>query len=62
MGIHEGKQSMNSNNKTFKVVCKNAQGTGQKTFQIEASSRFDAMDIATEQCPSNYYATGCMVV
>lgn len=53
---------MNPNDKTFKVVCKNAHGTGQRTFQIEASSRFDAMDIATEQCPSNYYATGCMVV
>ena len=53
---------MNPNDKTFKVVCKNAQSTGQRTFQIEASSRFDAMDIATEQCPSDYCATGCVVV
>jgi hypothetical protein len=53
---------MNPNDKTFKVVCKNAHGTGQRTFQIEASSRFDAMDIATEQCPSDYYARMCVVI
>lgn len=53
---------MNSNNKTFKVVCNNAHGTDKRTFQIKTNNRFDAMDIATEQCPVDYYPTGCMLV